>query len=108
MANTNQMYLNKIWKTMVYGYSDDLVYVGVDFKLWKETDRYTDVRIKFDDGTCIKVVYENDSPAGTRWCIHITKKGTNVGRIIDYKYPLSDVYVTDALPVKMTGHYTEE
>lgn len=98
----------KVWKTMVFGYSDDIVCVKVDFRLWKETDRYTDVRIKFSDGTCIRVRYMNDNPEGTRWCIKETKKGSAPGKLVTYRYPLGDVYVTDAIPISMKGVYHED
>lgn len=98
----------KVWRTEVYGYSDDLVCVRVDDKLWKELDMYTNVRVKLADGTCLRVRYIDDNPEGTRWAITETKKGTNPGELRTFRYPMNDVYLSDELPVKVEPVYGEK
>ena len=98
----------KVWRTEVYGYSDDLVCVRVDDTLWKELDMYTNVRVKLADGTCLRVRYMNDNPEGTRWVITETKKGTNPGQLRTFRYPLNDVYLSDELPIKVEPVYGEK
>lgn len=96
------------YRTEVYGYGDDLVCVRLDNKLWKELDMYTNVRVKLADGTCLRVRYMNDSPEGTRWCITETKRGTAPGTLIQHRYPLNDVYISNEVPVKVEPVYREK
>ena len=64
----------------VYGYSDDLVEIKRNGISLREIDCYERaVRVKFSDGTVIRVSYGKTFPNGTSlgiWQIKVTKKGT--------------------------------
>lgn len=78
----------------VYGYSDDLIEIERNGKHLREVDCWEKaVRVKFTDGTVIRISYGKILPLTGKslavWGIKITKKGTA-------KYSLSLCFDEDA------------
>lgn len=68
----------------IYGYSDDLVEIEGSNYRYREIDCFEkDVRIRFLDGTVIRVGYGHPQKDGGIWWIEVERKGESES-LIDY------------------------